>query len=53
MLELLDIVAFCFTCKGCGISLSIPASANLKNGKLEKCPFCDDVWMTPLTGSIR
>ncbi len=53
MLELSDLISFCFTCKGCGISLSIPASANLKSGRLEKCPSCDDVWMTPVTGSVR
>jgi predicted Zn-ribbon and HTH transcriptional regulator len=52
MIEFSDLVAFCFTCKECGVSLSIPASANLKNERPSKCPSCDEVWMTPSTGSV-
>jgi len=52
MIEFSDLVAFCFTCKECGVSLSIPASATLKNERPAKCPSCDEVWMTPATGSV-
>ena len=53
MIELSDLVAFCVTCKGCGVSLSIPALASVKDKRLERCPSCDDIWMTPITGSVR
>lgn len=52
MLEISDLMAFCLTCKECGVSLSIPASANLKTERPAKCPSCDEVWMTPSTGSM-
>lgn len=52
-IELSDITAFCFTCKQCGVSLSIPASATLKHERPAKCPSCDEQWMIPATGSIR
>jgi Zn-finger nucleic acid-binding protein len=53
MIELSDILAFQLICKECGVSLSIPVSSNLKNERPSKCPSCDEVWMTPVTGSIR
>ena len=53
MIELSDIVSFCFTCVKCGSSLSIPGSACLEPHRPSKCPSCDEVWMTPSTGSIR
>ena len=52
MIEFSDLVAFCFTCKECGVSLSIPAPATLKSDRPAKCPSCDEVWMTPATGSV-
>jgi Zn-finger nucleic acid-binding protein len=52
-LEISDIKAFCFICKECGVSLSIPTTASLKSGRLEACPTCDEPWLNSSTGNIK
>jgi hypothetical protein len=51
-IEISDLVAFCFTCKQCGVSLSIPISATLKNDRPSRCPSCDEQWATYPLGSV-
>jgi len=52
-IDITDISAFCFTCHGCGASLSIPATGTLKKGKLERCPTCDDQWSNGSSGNVK
>lgn len=46
LIELSDIKGLNFICKQCGVSLSIPASGELKKGKLATCPHCDSPWLS-------
>jgi NAD-dependent SIR2 family protein deacetylase len=51
LIELSDILGFTFTCKECGISISIPTGEKEpKQGRLNKCPACDQEWMVTGNG---
>lgn len=52
MIELLDILAFCFTCKKCGSSLSIPVASELQEDKPSGCPACNERWKASNVDSI-
>ena len=45
-IEISDILAFCFTCKHCKVSMSIPAFSRLATGKPYDCPSCHREWST-------
>jgi hypothetical protein len=53
LLEISDIAAFSFTCKQCGISLSVPVLSEPKKGKLDKCPACDEPWLATADGNLQ
>jgi hypothetical protein len=55
-MELSDILAFTLTCKACGLSVSVPtaerqARGMLKENRLDKCPACDEAWLTSPNGT--
>ena len=46
LIELSDLLAFTFTCKQCGVSVSVPIAGDTKANRLDKCPTCDEPWLT-------
>ena len=52
MIELSDILAFCFTCKKCGTFLSIPAASELQEDRPTRCPSCNEQWKASTMDSI-
>lgn len=52
MIELSDLVAFCFTCKKCGTCLSIPVASELQEDKPNRCPSCNEQWKASNMDSI-
>lgn len=51
-IELSDLIAFCFACKKCGTSLSIPVASELQEDRPNRCPSCNEQWKASNVDSI-